>query len=77
MDTPDFVKGNYNTHFIEKNKKFLEQSDQCKGDCKAMAIIAAFVDYQYRLEKAQPSGGIAGTQNKWKTAGRRMNLQRL
>ncbi len=42
MNTPDFVNGNYNTHFIQNNKNFLEAIEKCQGDCKAMAIIAAF-----------------------------------
>ncbi len=77
METPDFVKGNYNTHFIEKNQKYLSQTDKCKGDCKAMAIIAAFVDHQQRLAKAQPKNGQEAKASRWKTSGRRMNLQRL
>jgi len=77
MYTPDFVNGNYNTHFIEKNRAFLEQKDQCKGDCKAMAIIAAFIDYQNRLASAQQNNGIKPCAVGWKSAGRRMSLQRL
>jgi acetyl-CoA carboxylase, biotin carboxylase subunit len=77
MYAPDFVNGNYNTHFIEKNKAFLEEKDQCKGDCKAMAIIAAFIDYQNRLASAQQNSGIKPCATGWKSAGRRMSLHRL
>jgi acetyl-CoA carboxylase, biotin carboxylase subunit len=77
MYAPDFVNGNYNTHFIEKNKKFLEEKDQCKGDCKAMAIIAAYIDYQNRLAFAMQNNGIKNCSVGWRSLGRRMNLQRL
>jgi acetyl-CoA carboxylase, biotin carboxylase subunit len=77
MYAPDFVNGNYNTHFIEKNKAFLEEKDQCKGDCKAMAIIAAFIDYQNSLASAQQNSGIKPCATGWKSAGRRMSLHRL
>ncbi|GAB4311981.1 MAG: acetyl-CoA carboxylase biotin carboxylase subunit [Bacteroidales bacterium] len=78
MNTPDFVKGNYNTHFIEKNKKFLENKDECMGDCKAMALIAAFVDYHKRLENQalQPSGA-SRTCSPWKLNGRRQSMNRI
>jgi acetyl-CoA carboxylase biotin carboxylase subunit len=77
MNTPDFVDGNYNTHFIEKNKKFLEDQNKCTGDCKAMAIIAAFIDYQTRLDKVK--NNIAGQKrdNNWKSCNRKKSMLRL
>ena len=77
MNTPDFVKGTYNTHFIEKNKKFLQQADKCKGDCKAMAIIAAFVDYNKQLADAQPVNSPSGDLNGWKAFNRRKTMMRF
>ena len=77
MYAPDFVNGNYNTHFIENNKAFLEEKDQCKGDCKAMAIIAAFMDYQNRLAAAQQNSGTKPCAIGWRSVGRKMNLQRF
>ncbi len=76
MTTPDFVKGKYNTHFIENNKSVLEQPDKCKGDCKAIAIIAAFIDYNNRLAqvKAEPAESSSGSN--WKMAGRRVAMNR-
>jgi acetyl-CoA carboxylase biotin carboxylase subunit len=76
MNTPDFLKGKYNTHFIENNKGVLEQPDKCKGDCKAIAIIAAFIDYNNRLAqvKAEPEESVAGSN--WKLAGRRGAMNR-
>lgn len=77
MVTPDFVNGNYNTHFIEKNKAVLEEADKCKGDCKAIAIIAAFIDYNNRLERVKIEDAGADSGSNWKRSGRRNNMYRL
>ncbi|MEZ5083817.1 MAG: acetyl-CoA carboxylase biotin carboxylase subunit [Bacteroidales bacterium] len=77
MNTPDFMKGSYNTHFIEKNKKYLEESNKCKGDCKAMAIIAAFVDYNKKLAEVKPVGSPASEINGWKSCNRKKSMLRF
>ncbi len=77
MNTPDFVNGNYNTHFIEKNKNFLEETEKCQGDCKAMAIIAAFIDYNNRLVEAQQSIHSNKNANEWKICNRKNSMTRL
>jgi len=77
MNTPDFVNGNYNTHFIEKNAKYLEEGDKCKGDCKAMAIIAAFVDYSNKLAEVQIETKSKESGTNWKNCGRKASMSRL
>jgi acetyl-CoA carboxylase biotin carboxylase subunit len=77
MNAPDFVNGNYNTHFIEKNKVLLEQSDKCKGDCKAVAIIAAFIDYNNRLATVGNNNQNRTETSNWKRTGRRNAMSRL
>jgi acetyl-CoA carboxylase biotin carboxylase subunit len=77
MNTPDFVKGNYNTHFIEKNKNFLEDVEKCQGDCKAMAIIAAFVDYHNRILQAQQNIQSNTNTSEWKLCNRKNSMSRL
>ena len=77
MNTPDFIKGNYNTHFIEKNKNFLEDIEKCQGDCKAMAIIAAFVDYHNRINQAQQNIQSDKNTNDWKLCNRKNSMTRL
>jgi len=68
---------NYNTHFIEKNKKFLENFEKCQGDCKAMAIIAAFVDYQSRLSEAQQKISSGKSDGNWKLYNRKKTMLRI
>ena len=77
MNCPDFIEGNYNTHFIDKNKAFLEEKEQCKGDCKAIAIIAAFMDYQNRISRAQQPVSNGGSASNWKMINRKKSISRL
>jgi len=77
MNTPDFVEGTYNTHFIEKNKSFLEEKESCVGDCKAMAIIAAFIDYHNRIAQTQQRVAQVKSGNEWKAKNRKRNLLRM
>jgi acetyl-CoA carboxylase biotin carboxylase subunit len=77
MNAPDFVEGNYNTHFIEKNKSFLEDKETCQGDCKAMAIIAAFIDYHNRIAQTQQKVAQVKSGSEWKSKNRKKNLLRM
>lgn len=77
MNTPDFIEGNYNTHFIEKNKSFLEDKETCQGDCKAMAIIAAFIDYHNRIALTQQKVAQVKSGSEWKSKNRKKNLSRM
>ncbi|MBN2174418.1 MAG: acetyl-CoA carboxylase biotin carboxylase subunit [Bacteroidales bacterium] len=77
MNTPDFVNGNYNTHFIEKNWKFLQDEDKCTGDCKAMAIIAAFIDYQNRIKEVKGKMNTKSSGSNWKSCNRKKSMLRL
>ena len=55
MDTPEFRKGEYNTHFIEKNSAFLLSDGQCDRKCEDMAMIATFAQYLTGLESSKLS----------------------
>jgi acetyl-CoA carboxylase biotin carboxylase subunit len=77
MNTPDFINGNYNTQFIEKNSKYLQEQAKCKGDCKAMAIIAAFVDYNNKLAEVQSRSPVQESRSGWKECGRKKSMLRL
>ncbi|MCF8367890.1 MAG: acetyl-CoA carboxylase biotin carboxylase subunit [Bacteroidales bacterium] len=77
MNAPDFVKGNYNTHFIEKNAAFLSNRDKCEGDCKAMAVVAAFIDYSNKLEAVEIKPAGASHASNWKTRKRNNAMSRL
>ena len=77
METPDFIKGKYNTHFIEKNNELLmfpEKQDKKNED---VAIIAAYIDHLNKLENLQTDVLSKNGKNNWKNCGRRMSFNRL
>jgi acetyl-CoA carboxylase biotin carboxylase subunit len=77
METPDFIEGKYNTHFIEKNNDTLFLSKECGIACEDMAIIAAFIDYIDKLERIQPPKYTEELGSNWKDFGRKRNVLRL
>jgi acetyl-CoA carboxylase biotin carboxylase subunit len=70
METPAFVDGKYNTHFIEENIDFLLSKRNCDKNCEDIAIIAGFIEYLSKLEKIQPTTQFEVYFNKWKDVGR-------
>ena len=60
MHVPDFVKGEYNTLFIEKNARMLVRTNTANEELENIAMIAAYMDYLVNLEEnvsAQLSDG--------------------
>ncbi len=77
MDTPDFIQGKYNTHFIETNEERLMKPRLCGTECEDMAMIAAFIDYLDQLSGMQPPRYSEELGNNWKDFGRKRNVLRL
>jgi len=77
MDCPDFVNGKYDTGFIEKNMDFLIEKEVCDKNCEDMTIIAAFLEYNFYLDKLVPHTTFSNNKNKWKEFGRRKGLMKL
>lgn len=77
LDVPDFVKGNYNTHFIEKNKEFLMSPKEVKGEFENIAVIAAAFDYMKKIEKCQLGRITRIHENNWKAFGRKKAMGRI
>ncbi len=66
MNNKNFIAGNYDTHFIEKNQEQLMGDGDCEN-CDDMVIIAAFIDYLDKLgstEKNQKE--FTPAQSRWK-----------
>ncbi len=76
MTTPAFVKGNYTTHFIDENITHLLSHDGCKGECEDMVVIAAFLEYLYRIRKASPKE-MTTLKNNWKDYSRIRSVLKL
>jgi len=79
MDTPDFYKGKYDTHFIEDNHDYLMSDGiECDEASEDIAIIAAFVDYTNKLDKLQPINLTSKNGNPgWKNYGRKKATTRM
>ena len=77
MDTGDFIRGEYNTHFIEKNEEVLKASRKCGTECEDMAIMAAFIDFIVKMERIQPPRYTGELGSNWKDFGRKRNVLRL
>jgi len=66
MNNPNFIKGNYDTHFIEDNQEQLSKGNVC-DDCNDMVVIAAFIDYLNKISSSQePKNEFAPPQSRWK-----------
>jgi acetyl-CoA carboxylase biotin carboxylase subunit len=77
MDTPGFIEGKYNTHFIEENNERLMRARLCGTECEDMAILAAFIDYIDKLERIQPPQYTDELGSNWKDFGRKRSVLRL
>ncbi len=77
MDVPEFRKGGYTTHFIQKHEDVLKSQPVCSDACKDLAAITAFVDFLKKRDKATPSANGAATVSPWKTFGRKKAVTRL
>jgi len=76
LDTPDFVDGKYNTHFIEQNTDFLMKSSNCDGTCEDIALMTVFIDYLDKLEKAGNTSMQHIESEDWKNFGKRKGVLR-
>ncbi len=66
MVNENFIKGNYDTHFIENNLDQLMDKSNC-AECTDMVIIAAFIDYLQKITNTQQSArDFALPQSRWK-----------
>ncbi len=66
MSNQNFIDGNYDTHFIEKNQDDLMNFTPCQ-DCGDMVIIAAYIDYLQKISgKQENNNEFATPQSRWK-----------
>ncbi|OFX28709.1 MAG: acetyl-CoA carboxylase biotin carboxylase subunit [Bacteroidetes bacterium GWA2_32_17] len=76
METPDFVNGQYDTHFIEKNNDFLFDKNNFDPEIEDMAIISAFMEYLSgnMIEEFEEKDSKIEL---WKSYGRLLNSRRI
>lgn len=79
MDTPDFVKGKYDTGFIAKNGEILQEGIRSSDtETENIAMIAAYIDYLMNLEENKPSGTTDNRPvSRWKEFGLHKGVLRI
>jgi len=78
MDTPDFVLGNYNTHFIENNEDFLMSRNDCNQECEDLAMFVAYLDYLEKLTSMNMNKEAEFTDtSSWKEYAKKKNVTRF
>ncbi len=80
MSNKVFIRGKYDTHFINDNLDSLMKSVEQKGsEEEDLAIITAFIDYQDKLMKSQALKSFQsnGGKSLWKDFGRKKGVSRL
>ncbi len=78
MKEPDFVNGNYDTHFIQKNNETLLPKELKKHIIiQDIAAITAFYHYSKNLEKIKKISIVEKSQDYWRNYGRRKNSIRI
>ena len=66
MNNENFIKGNYDTHFIENNQEQLSNKKDSET-CVDMVIIAAYINYLDKLNRAHENRKVfAPAQSRWK-----------
>ncbi len=79
METPSFIKGGYNTHFIEENSDFLFSPREKPYFFEDLAAITAYYDYLQETESRKSVTNVNGQMdfNSWKFVGRKRNSLKL
>ncbi|WP_321289887.1 acetyl-CoA carboxylase biotin carboxylase subunit [uncultured Sunxiuqinia sp.] len=77
METPDFVSGNYDTNFIEKNRTTLMAESVEELEQQDMVIISAYFDFVNRKNKIIPTKELNPANNRWKKYTYQKNFDRL
>jgi len=70
MNTPDFVQGKYDTHFIANNEEFLMKGENCNQSCEDLAMIMAYVEHQSHVDKRLRFNNGQSSKSNWKEYGR-------
>jgi acetyl-CoA carboxylase biotin carboxylase subunit len=76
METPDFVNGVYNTHFIENNTEHLNMDESCEMDCQDIAMFVTYLDFMKKQE-VKMQDNVSNKPSPWKEFGKKRNLLRL
>jgi acetyl-CoA carboxylase biotin carboxylase subunit len=78
MNTPDFVKGGYDTHFIPKNMAtLLPETIKVESKTEDIAVITAFYHHLKRVDRLKKVSIVEKSHDYWRNYGRRKNSIRI
>jgi len=78
MNTPDYIKGNYDTHFIPKNiKTLMPEKVKVESTVEDIAVIAAFFHHYKRMDRIKKISVVEKSHDYWRNYGRRKNSVRI
>ena len=80
MDTTDFVKGHYNTLFIEKHQEALNAAMTIpEEETENIALIAAYMDYLMNLEENKSLNQLSDNRpiSRWRAFGLQKGVLRI
>jgi acetyl-CoA carboxylase, biotin carboxylase subunit len=64
----DFIRGTYDTHFIENNRLILMADEESQKKVEDIVMMATYIDYLNKLHKIYNSKELTPVQSRWKKA---------
>jgi acetyl-CoA carboxylase biotin carboxylase subunit len=77
MNTPAFIKGKYDTHFIENNRQVLLAEDDCNYDCEMLSIIISYIDFIESNNQQELPANNMDTVSRWKDYSIQKSIKRI
>ena len=77
MQTPDFISGNYDTGFIEKNAETLFNPDLCYETCEDIALMVSYIEYLNRISEHEGAQNVSNQGSAWKQYGKVKGVTRI
>ncbi len=78
MYNPDFVKGEYDTQFIDKNARMLIRAHGKNEELENVALVASYIDYLMNLEENESSqSGDNRPISRWRQFGLQKGVLRI
>ncbi|MCF8362742.1 MAG: acetyl-CoA carboxylase biotin carboxylase subunit [Prolixibacteraceae bacterium] len=77
MNTPAFIKGEYNTHFIEDNHQVLLAENDCNNDCELLSIIISYINFIEENNRQEIPENNRQAVSQWKNYSIRKSINRF
>jgi acetyl-CoA carboxylase biotin carboxylase subunit len=76
LETPEFIQGKYNTHFIENNSRYLLTTSPTQVEEEDIALLITYI-HNTKIQKLKTQVKQTSKASAWKEFGRKQNLLRL